>query len=89
LLRRSAFYLIVLALGDSHLRPRVPHVSRRPAAGDQSLFVRHLHRLGCRDSGNGPGKNLSRRHWRVVASLAGFVTLVIAHNLALAATPWK
>ena len=35
-------------VGDSHHRPRVPHVSRRPAAGDQSLFLRHLHRLGAR-----------------------------------------
>ena len=35
-----------IGCGDSHLRPRISHVSRRPAAGDQSLFLRHLHRLG-------------------------------------------
>ena len=47
-------------LGHPHLRPGVSHVARRPAAGDEPLFLRHLHRLGRGHSGHGAGKDLSR-----------------------------
>ena len=89
-LRRSAFYLVDSGVGHSHLRPRFPHVSRRPAAGDQSLFLRHLHRLGRGHPRNGSGKNLSRRHRlrrRGVRRLRHADHR--AQPRARAATPWK
>ena len=71
-------------LCHSYRWPGVPHVSGRPPAGDQSLFLGHLHRLGApclfgifleRIFKGGIGL--------VCAGFIGFITLNIAHHLAL------
>ena len=45
-----------------HLRPGVPHVFAGPPARDQSLFLRHLHRLGGGALRHFSGTHLPGRH---------------------------
>ncbi len=45
-LRRSRGVADRAGVSDSHHGPDLPHGAGRPAAGDESLFLRHLHRLG-------------------------------------------
>jgi hypothetical protein len=70
-------------LRHSHDRPDLPHGARGPSARDQSLFLGHLHRLGRGRSGTDPGKIHRNGIGAVAAAGMGFITLVIAQNLAV------